>query len=193
MTLSKRQIRPDKFSFRDFDIEDMARSLSNKVRFGGHLVKFYSVAEHSMHVADYILALSGDPFLQFAGLLHEVDEYVTTLDIPSPLKPYFKFNGLDMHTIEDRCKEQLCKAIGIDLPFDDPIVKHADRLLCATESMKLRGVYLEGYPGVINIKLHCYSPQVAYRKFLEYYNNIAYGKTTKNGRSGGLLPPVSNS
>jgi hypothetical protein len=66
-----------------FDIHDIASALSKLCRFNGHTKKFYSVAQHSILVADIMENLKlGDPF---EGLLHDATEAYLA-DIPSPWK-----------------------------------------------------------------------------------------------------------
>lgn len=66
----------------DVDIKDIARSLSHLCRFGGHVQRFYSVAEHSLR----IMALVSDRF-KFEALMHDaVEAYMQ--DIPAPLKRF---------------------------------------------------------------------------------------------------------
>jgi len=69
------------------DIEDIVHAQSLLCRFNGHNTRFYSVAEHSVHVAREI-----DPTLTMVGLLHDAVE-ANLGDVPSPLKtqlPRFK-------------------------------------------------------------------------------------------------------
>ena len=62
-------------------IADIAHSLSQICRFTGHTKEFYSVAQHSVLVADAQTTLAE----KRAGLLHDASEaYVN--DLPSPLK-----------------------------------------------------------------------------------------------------------
>lgn len=71
----------------DIDIRDIARSLSNKCRFLGHLSDYYSVAQHSVSVSE-----SCDTSDALWGLLHDGAE-AYLCDVPTPLKylPEFAF------------------------------------------------------------------------------------------------------
>jgi len=61
-------------------IEDIAHSLSMQCRFGGHLPRFYSVAEHSIRCME--LAKQED---KLSALLHDASE-AYLMDIPRPIK-----------------------------------------------------------------------------------------------------------
>lgn len=71
----------------DVCLEDIGAALGKICRFGGHAQRFYSVAEHSMRVAELL-----PPKLAMLGLLHDAAEaYVG--DMIQPLKkgmPAFK-------------------------------------------------------------------------------------------------------
>ena len=74
-------------------IEDIAYSLGKTARYAGHTTEFYSVAEHSVHIARYLRRrlVSTRKTIRTA-LLHDGTEYVLP-DMPRPIKhtlPQFK-------------------------------------------------------------------------------------------------------
>lgn len=165
---------------KNFNIEDMATTLSNKCRFGGFIEDFYSVAEHSVHVYDVLKKdYPNDPFLLLAGLLHEVDEYVSTIDFPSPIKHSFflAFNDTETYSLiefENMCKRILCKALNLKLPFADPRIKKVDLAMCGLESKKLRGIELKGYGDVKGVKIRRLPPKKARTLFLETFRRALH-------------------
>ena len=79
-TWSGKHIKYDEFSVEDVDILDIAHALSMVCRFGGHVPRHYSVAEHCLLVAQLV-----PDELKLAALLHDAAEaYVG--DMVSPLK-----------------------------------------------------------------------------------------------------------
>lgn len=84
------------FKFSDIStyptIEEMAHSLSQLARFNGHLVDFFSVAKHSLMVADICGTIYDDPQLALIALLHDAGESVIG-DIPSPVKKLINMNS----------------------------------------------------------------------------------------------------
>jgi len=83
------------FEGREFDLvnpgpdmvsaEDIAHALSQLCRYNGHTHRFYSVAEHSVLVSDWLASQGHRPGIVLAGLLHDAHEaYVS--DLPAPLK-----------------------------------------------------------------------------------------------------------
>lgn len=76
----------------DIHIFDIAHALSLVCRFGGHCSVFYSVAEHSIIVADILEQEGASKLTVLAGLLHDAEEAYLP-DIPHPIKqviPAFK-------------------------------------------------------------------------------------------------------
>jgi hypothetical protein len=69
----------------DFRREDIVIGLSNVCRFAGQCRRYYSVAEHSVLVADLMRYRDADSYEAFAGLLHDAAEaYIG--DMTAPLK-----------------------------------------------------------------------------------------------------------
>ena len=117
---------------------ELAIALSRIPRFGGHFkpaVEFYSVAEHSVRVAEI---LPDD--LKLAGLLHDAHEaYDGFGDVCSPAKwldPYVQ-DFLDMHA--RRITAAIYDGLGLHelLVVDQAPVDYADLTLLATEKRDL--------------------------------------------------------
>jgi hypothetical protein len=69
----------------DIDIQDIAHSLSMQCRFNGHTRYFYSVAEHSFLIANYLENQGASHQLCLAGLLHDAAEAYLG-DVVRPVK-----------------------------------------------------------------------------------------------------------
>jgi len=117
-------------------IEDIAHHLALINRFTGATARPYSVAEHSLLVAE-ILERSGvsDPMCLRAALLHDAHEAITG-DISSPLKSYLDNT---YRIVERGVVEAMEQHFGIaDAARRHAIViKHADLVALATERRDL--------------------------------------------------------
>ena len=108
----------------EIDIVDIAHHLSHLCRFTGACKGFYSVADHSIHVAE-LLPLE----LRLAGLLHDAAEaYIN--DISRPVKYSHK-----LQETEAIIESAIAKKFGVD--FSDPKIKEADNIMIATEARDL--------------------------------------------------------
>lgn len=111
------------------DLEDIAHSLSNICRFNGHCAEFYSVAQHSVHVA----SLVQDERLRFPALLHDACEAYTG-DIVTPFKRMFSA----LRFIEARLEAQVFEHFGVEVSDEDKaLIKQADLVALATEKRDL--------------------------------------------------------
>jgi hypothetical protein len=110
-------------------VNDIAHALGNNCRFVGQCRKFYSVAEHSWHVARM---LEGTPLrVQLAGLLHDASEaYIT--DVASPVKQFMP----EYRQMEDVIMAAISKKYGLEYP-PHPAVKQCDLLALSNESHHL--------------------------------------------------------
>jgi hypothetical protein len=75
-TVSGRQFWPLAPKAEDVDIGDIAHALAMKCRYSGHTQKFYSVAEHSVHISLALLRDGWNPTTALWGLLHDAAEAV---------------------------------------------------------------------------------------------------------------------
>ena len=115
--------RPD-----DVFVEDIAHSLSFQCRFNGHCRRFYSVAEHSVRVADIL-----PTELRLWGLFHDAAEaYVS--DLPRPVKAQLP----DYQQAEDVILRVVAEKFGLSWPMPQRVREADDRLL-VTEARDLMG------------------------------------------------------
>lgn len=106
----------------DINIIDIAHALSHQCRFGGHLPKFYSVAQHSVFCSKMV-----NQEYKLEALLHDASE-AYLLDIPSPIKRHLS----NYHQIEDGLMKVISEVFGFQWPLSQP-VKDVDRLALETE------------------------------------------------------------
>jgi len=125
-----RQLWPLDLRPEDIDIEEIAHALSNICRFGGHCLRFYSVAQHSVLVATCVRREGGSAHTKTA-LLHDATEAYLG-DMVRPLK----VNMPDYTSAETRAWEAVCAAF--DLPLDlPPEVELADARVLLAEKRDL--------------------------------------------------------
>ena len=145
--------------------EDIAHALANCCRYAGHSRWHYSVAQHSLLVAEIVAAT--DPELALAALLHDAAEaYIG--DWSSPLKALMR-QGRESSTlfltpthavpgppidlnpstprwspwspldVEQAVERAIGKRFNVDLVTRNPVIKAADLIALATEKRDLFG------------------------------------------------------
>lgn len=149
----------------EIDIDDIAWSLAHQCRYNGHTNRFYSVAEHCVHISFAV------PLEQALwGLLHDASEAYLS-DLPRPLKPFIP----DYKVCEDRLMR--CVAELFSLPWPEPaIVKELDtRILHNERAALMTPSALEwNIPGgsVPGIEIHGWQPKEAYTHFIGRYTEL---------------------
>lgn len=119
----------------DIRVEDIAHALALQCRFAGHCCVPYSVAEHSVRVADLLLQETGDRSIALGGLLHDAAE-AYCVDVPRPLKPYLH----GYKAIERGIAWAIEQWAGLhEGAFESGLVKRADEVLLMTEARDLMG------------------------------------------------------
>ena len=134
-------------------IEDIAHSLSHTPRFGGHLEKHYSVAQHCV-----LISLNCSYENMLAGLLHDASEaYIG--DMPSPFKKMMP----EYKVIEEKLMKVIAKKFQFQLPLPKEVKEH-DRAF----------LHLEWKCLVLKESNHLeyWTPERAKKEFLNLYNYI---------------------
>lgn len=159
------------------DIRDIAHGLSLLCRFSGQCPYFFSVAEHSIYVANNL-----PDNLKLEGLLHDASEAYLA-DLPRPVKV-----GLPEYNAIEAAVEEVI-AQKFDLAFPTPSqVKTADNALLRNEVFTFFGAerYFEDFGEEYVSRgehLFGFDPATAESKFLNLYSRL----TAPSQRSGGQL------
>ena len=119
-----------------FERNTITHALSNLCRFGGHTSMFYSVAEHSIRVAEILRANRCSPREVALGIIHDASE-AYLVDIPRPLKhmPAMK----RYRNLESLIERVIWEWAGMEEPNAAEIkaIKWADNLSCQVEAATL--------------------------------------------------------
>lgn len=156
-TVSGRYVNLVEMDPESLDIRDVAYALSQIPRFGGHLPRRYSVAQHSIDVCRRVAHLGREVRLQ--ALLHDASEALLG-DLPSPVKALLP----DYRALEQRVMETMSRRFGFPWPLL-PEVKHADRMALEDEWR----VLMLGNPNERRLLLTDAYPQ---HRFVELYREL---------------------
>lgn len=139
-------------------IDDIAHALSMLCRFGGHCLRFYSVAEHSV-----LLSRAAAPEHKLWALLHDASE-AYLVDVPRPLKPFLA----GYREAEDKIMRAVCERFGLgaDMP---PAVKEFDQRILfdeRTQNMATAPVRWATDAAPIGVTLQYWPPYMARYEFM---------------------------
>jgi hypothetical protein len=170
LTYTGKLVQPLSLDPDDIDLRDIAHALAYKCRFTGHTVRFYSIAEHCLHVSRLL-----PPPLHCLGLLHDAAEAYLP-DIATPIKHLFP----NLIRSEQGIMNKVIKKYRLaGFGADELRTENAEQLgqidsrMCHMEGRQL----LLYNPCVTwwtipreafcDFPLPCYPPEVAERKFLK--------------------------
>lgn len=172
-TYTGREVYPVDLRPEDIDIRDIAHSLALKCRFNGACRVHYSVAAHSLHVHDYLLATKrswnfGDVLRSVLrwGLMHDAAEAYLG-DITRPVK-----RSLDgVAEIESSIQTTIAERFYLALPIPGEVLQ-ADNVLLVTEARDLmapppRPWGVPAQPWQRNLNLYLEPWEATERRFLE--------------------------
>lgn len=159
---------------KDLCIYEIANTLSNIARFGGRQLGLYSVAQHSVEVANKLP--KRNPLLQLHGLLHDISEaYIG--DIVTPIKSLltlrYRSKVYNLHDIEHKIISKFYEEHNIPLITRDQAkqVKDIDIRMQATEFRDILKI-----KPTINVKpftfYKVYTNNDSYNLFMNKYTEL---------------------
>jgi len=167
-------LKPEEY---DFDIEEIATSLSNLCRYTGHVNRFYSVAEHSVLVSRLV-----PERLALTGLLHDASESFIG-DVSSPLKKLLP----EYQQIEDRVQTAIARHFGLEYPYPAE-VHEADKRMYWQERQEVANngvrdeLWHQDLRATRRVSATGLAPHMARRMFLSRYKEIMKDNDQRNGQ-----------
>ncbi|RVN04626.1 HD domain-containing protein [Sinorhizobium meliloti] len=146
-------------------IEDIAHSLSLQCRYAGHCLRFYSVAEHSVHLARHLRWQGVEVALW--GLLHDASE-AYLVDVPRPVKPHLP----GYKEAESKVMAAVCERFGLSSTM--PAVVHdADNRIIGDELVNLAPMdWHARYDDPLGVNIRCWYPAQAEEEFLATFEAL---------------------
>lgn len=167
-TFTGRQFYPADPRPEDIDPTDIAHALSLLCRYGGHVERFYSVAEHCV-----LMSYAVPPEDALAALLHDATEaYV--VDLPRPLKRLCP----DYQAIEATVWIAIARHFGLPSPDLPASVHEADNRILLTERNRLMTNtrypwFQDGRMEPLDVTIVCWAPATAERRYLHRLIELA--------------------
>lgn len=157
-------LKPEEY---EYDIEEIAHSLSNLCRYTGHTNTFYSVAEHSVLVSRMV-----PPQYALVGLLHDSSECFLG-DVSSPLKSILP----EYKKIEESVEKAIARWFNIPFPYPRAI-KEADKRMYWQERQSVAdngirdGLWHQDLRATRKVEATGMTPHMAKRMFMSRYKEI---------------------
>jgi hypothetical protein len=129
-TFTGKQFWPSDPRADEIDIIDIAAGVARDCRFGGHCLRFYTVAEHSVLMYRTAKARGYEPRIKRATLLHDASEGLGLRDMPRPVKR-------DLGNYKET-EAGVMRAVAERFDFDWPLhsaVKALDERIGRTEQL----------------------------------------------------------
>lgn len=148
-------------------IEDIAHALSNQCRFAGHVRRFYSVAEHSVHVS---YCVPQEHALQ--ALMHDATE-AYLVDVPRPAKVALT----DYKRLEDKAWAVIAEVFRVPYEMHPSVKRADDAVLMAEKEVLLKRATWTLNVEPANVRIRAHWPFVAKHLFLRRFRELT-GKQT---------------
>lgn len=157
----------------DVCIQDIAHALSMLCRYGGHTLRFYSVAEHCCHVHDH-----STPESRKWALLHDASEaYIQ--DVIRPIKPFLE----GYKKAEATVMQAICTAFEMS-EHPPKEVETLDLRILGDEAAQAMSKppakwYHSGEP--LGVTLQFWGPHQAAIEFMKRFHELPARLTRKEG------------
>lgn len=169
-TFTGRAVHPLDLHPNDIHIRDIAHHLSMQCRYSGAVSSFYSVAEHSVHVARWCRQYGADAALY--GLLHDASE-AYLVDVPRPIKSFL----VGYKEAEERAMQVVLHRYGLPTIMH-PTVEQADRRILTDERAALMAACEREWEDMLpalGVNIQGWTPSRAEREFLNLFEEL-YGE-----------------
>lgn len=153
----------------DVCILDIVHALSMLCRYGGHTRKFYSVAEHSVHLYEHARAFApSNPSLWVAALLHDASE-AYLVDVPRPVKPFL----VGYRDAERQVEVAIARALEVPHADEYPHIKEWDTRILVDEWKALMPPHdwAMKLGGPLGVKIEGWEPALAENTFMMAYRS----------------------
>lgn len=172
-THTGRRVRPLVPDAYVVNLTDIAHSLSQQCRFSGHTRIPYSVAEHSVRVAELLAEWGCSREVQLWGLLHDASEAYLQ-DVAAPVKHTDAFEAY--RVAEAGWMRVICERFH--MPSEEPDdVRRADAVMLATEARDLMPYRAEHWGGLLERPLPAiiqpWSPAKAKAEFTQLFMELS--------------------
>lgn len=163
-TYSGKQFWPMDPRAEEIDIEDMAHALSMQCRYAGHCMRFYSVAEHCVHLSRRVSEENA-----LWALLHDASE-AYLVDVPRPVKPYLK----GYRAAEDVVMSAICGRFDLPLVMPAEVGEYDTRILNDefAQNMAPPPSPLIDMGEPLGVELRFWPPEIAKLKFLNRFESL---------------------
>jgi hypothetical protein len=154
----------------EIDIRVIAHALSMQCRYSGHCLRFYSVAEHCVHMARYV----SQPNKLWA-LLHDASE-AYLVDIPRPIKPHLT----NYYAAEKRVMEAVTEAFGLPELMPSEVKSADNRILVDERSQNMAQTDHEWVSDglqPLGVVLRYWDPEQAKLYFLDAFHKLSRGES----------------
>jgi len=150
------------------NIEDIAHALSMLTRFNGHLINYYSIAEHCYHIS-YLVPER----YQLAALLHDAAEAYLS-DLPSPIKAMFpEYKLIEHDVLSTIFKHYQVRDWSDDIWMWDKALAMKEAKDGGLDNTQFNEDY-QHLP-IVHSKLWFWDQHIAKRVFLERFSELTKG------------------